>query len=128
GELTVAEVVDAFRRYYPAPLARDRLLELVELTDVARKRVKILSGGQRRRVDIAVALAGDPELVFLDEPTTGFDPAARRRSWAVIRNLAAAGKTVVITTHYMEEAQTVCDRVALLVGGRIVAEGDPAEL
>src|SRR5437763_1048560 len=81
-----------------------------------------------RGIDLAGALAGGPELVFLDEPTTGFDPAARRRAWQVIRNLAAAGKTVVITTHYMEEAQTVCDRVALLVAGRIVAEGDPAEL
>ena len=128
GELTVAEVIDMFRRYYPQPMATGRLLELVELTEVRGKRVKTLSGGQRRRVDIAVALAGDPELVFLDEPTTGFDPAARRRSWAVIRNLAAAGSTVVLTTHYMEEAQAVCDRVALLVDGQIVASGPPSEL
>jgi len=128
GELAVSEVIDMFRRYYPAPLATDDLLQLVELGDQRKQRVKNLSGGQGRRVDIAVALAGDPDLVFLDEPTTGFDPAARRRAWQVIRNLAAAGKTVVITTHYMEEAQTVCDRVALLVAGRIVAEGDPAEL
>src|SRR4051812_28940810 len=128
GELAVAEVIDMFRRYYPAPLATDDLLQLVELGDQRKQRVKNLSGGQRRRVDIAVALAGDPDLVFLDEPTTGFDPAARRRAWQVIRELAAAGKTVVLTTHYMEEAQSVCDRVAVLVGGRIVAEGDPSEL
>ena len=128
SELAVAEVIDMFRRYYAAPLATDDLLALVEMGDHRKQRVKNLSGGQRRRVDIAVALAGDPDLVFLDEPTTGFDPAARRRAWQVIRNLAAAGKTVVITTHYMEEAQAVCDRVALLVGGQIVAEGDPASL
>jgi ABC-2 type transport system ATP-binding protein len=128
GELSVSEVLDMFRRYYASPLATDELLALVELDDQRKQRVKNLSGGQRRRVDIAVALAGDPDLVFLDEPTTGFDPAARRRAWQVIRNLAATGKTVVITTHYMEEAQAVCDRVALLVGGRIVAEGDPASL
>ena len=128
GELSVSEVVDAFRRYYAAPLPTDELLQLVELTSVRKQRVKSLSGGQRRRVDIAVALAGDPDLVFLDEPTTGFDPAARRRAWGVIRDLAATGKTVVLTTHYMEEAQAVCDRVALLVSGQIVAEGDPAAL
>src|SRR3954447_3492354 len=128
GELAVAEVIDMFRRYYPAPLATDDLLDLVELGDQRKQRVKNLSGGQRRRVDIAVALAGDPDLVFLDEPTTGFDPAARRRAWQVIRDLAAEGKTVVLTTHYMEEAQSVCYRVAVLVGGRIVAEGDPSEL
>jgi ABC-2 type transport system ATP-binding protein len=128
SELSVTEVIDMFRRYYEGPLATDDLLSLVELGDKRKQRVKNLSGGQRRRVDIAVALAGDPDLVFLDEPTTGFDPAARRRAWQVIRNLASAGKTVVLTTHYMEEAQAVCDRVALLVGGQIVAEGDPASL
>lgn len=128
GELTVAEVIDMFRRYYRNPPACDELLATVALEPERDQRVRTLSGGQRRRVELAVALAGNPELVFLDEPTTGFDPGARRRMWARLRQLADEGTTVVLTTHYMEEAEAVADRVALIVAGRIVAEGAPATL
>jgi ABC-2 type transport system ATP-binding protein len=128
GELKVAELVDAYRSYYRAPLPRRTLLSLVELEDDAGQLVRNLSGGQQRRVDLALALAGDPELVFLDEPTTGFDPAARRRSWNVIGNLAALGKSIVLTTHYLDEAQQLADRIAVVAGGRIIACDSPQHL
>ena len=126
--LTVREVVDLYRGYYPSPRPADELIELVGLGPHRDQRVKRLSGGQQRRLDVAVGLAGDPTLLFLDEPTTGFDPAARRQAWDVITNLKALGKTVVLTTHYMEEAQVLADRVAVIVEGRIVAEGTPEAL
>jgi ABC-2 type transport system ATP-binding protein len=128
GELRVAELLDAYRDYYPRPRSRDELLELVELSDRATTLIRHLSGGQRRRLDLALALIGDPELVFLDEPTTGFDPAARRRCWAAIRNLVELGKTVLLTTHYMDEAQELADHVVVLVDGSVAAEGAPHEL
>lgn len=126
--LTVSEIVDATRSYYRDPLPRAELLELVGLTDRAKLRVRRLSAGQRRRLELALALAGDPELVFLDEPTTGFDPDARRSAWEAIRRLAALGKTVVLTTNVMEEAQALADRIAVIVAGRIVAQGTPLEV
>jgi ABC-2 type transport system ATP-binding protein len=126
--LTVAEVVELYRGYYPAPRPVDEIIELVGLEEKRDARVNKLSGGQRRRLDVAVGLAGDPDLLFLDEPTTGFDPSARRNAWQMIRNLAALGKTVFLTTHYMDEAQTLADRVAIIVDGRIVAEGPPGSL
>jgi len=126
--LRVAEVVDMYRGYYPNPRPVDELLELVGLAEDRRKLARRLSGGQQRRLDVAVGLAGDPDLLFLDEPTTGFDPSARRAAWEMIRGLKSLGKTIVLTTHYMEEAQALADRVALLMGGRIVAEGTPDEL
>jgi ABC-2 type transport system ATP-binding protein len=126
--LTVAEVIDQFRGFYPAPLGRDELIEVVGLTDKRDERVGRLSGGQKRRLDVAVGLAGNPELLFLDEPTTGFDPSARRKAWDMVRNLQSLGKTVFLTTHYMDEAQHLADRVAVIVAGQIVAEGSPASL
>jgi ABC-2 type transport system ATP-binding protein len=126
--LTVSEVLEQFRGYYPAPRPADELLEVVGLGDQHGQRVKRLSGGQQRRLDVAVGLAGDPELLFLDEPTTGFDPGARRHAWQMVRNLKDLGKTVLLTTHYMEEAQVLADRVAVIVDGRIVAEGRPDDL
>jgi ABC-2 type transport system ATP-binding protein len=126
--LTVAEVVDLYRGYYPHPRPVDEIIELVGLQEKRDARVNKLSGGQRRRLDVAVGLAGDPDLLFLDEPTTGFDPSARRNAWDVIRNLVDIGKTVFLTTHYMDEAQTLADRVAIIVDGRIVAEGPPGSL
>jgi ABC-2 type transport system ATP-binding protein len=106
----------------------DEVLELVELTDKRTERVKRLSGGQQRRLEMAIALSGDPELLFLDEPTTGFDPSARREAWDIVKNLASLGKTVVLTTHFMDEAEYLADRVAVIAGGRIVAEGRPSTL
>jgi ABC-2 type transport system ATP-binding protein len=126
--LTVAEVLEQFRGYYPEPRPAAELLEVVGLGDQRDQRVKRLSGGQQRRLDVAVGLAGDPELLFLDEPTTGFDPGARRNAWQMVRNLKDLGKTVLLTTHYMEEAQVLADRVAVIVDGRIVAEGRPDDL
>jgi ABC-2 type transport system ATP-binding protein len=126
--LTAAEVIDMCRGYYPHPRPLDELLGLVDLTEQARVRVGKLSGGQRRRLDLAVGLAGDPDLLFLDEPTTGFDPGARRQAWEVVRNLIGLGKTVLLTTHFMDEAQYLADRLAVMVAGRIVAEGTPAEV
>ena len=126
--LSVEETVDLFRGYYPRPLPREAILELVGLSGQRRTLVRRLSGGQQRRLDVAVGLAGDPELLFLDEPTTGFDPSARRDAWEMIRGLRSLGKTVVLTTHYMEEAEYLADRVAILVSGRIVAEGSVEEL
>jgi len=114
--------------YYPHPRPVDEVIDVVGLADKRNTRVVKLSGGQQRRLDVAIALAGDPELLFLDEPTTGFDPSARHEAWQVVKNLAALGKTVLLTTHYMDEAQHLADRVAVMAAGRIVAEGAPATL
>jgi ABC-2 type transport system ATP-binding protein len=126
--LTVREVVELHAGYYPRPRDVDEVIGLVGLTEQRDRRVHKLSGGQRRRVDLAVALAGDPELLFLDEPTTGFDPSARRQAWDMIRGLTGLGKTIFLTTHYMDEAQLLAHRVAVIAGGRIVAEGSPRTL
>ncbi len=126
--LTVNETVTVYAGYYPHPRPVEEVLELVGLTEQRRERVSRLSGGQQRRLDVAVALAGDPELLFLDEPTTGFDPSARRDAWEVIRGLRSLGKTVLLTTHYMDEAQYLADDVAVIAGGRIVARGTPDTL
>ena len=126
--LTVSETIDMFRGYYPRPLPLDEILGVVGLEEQRDQRVRRLSGGQQRRLDVAVGLAGDPELLFLDEPTTGFDPTARRGAWAMIRNLRELGKTVLLTTHYLDEAQALADRVAIMVRGEIVAEDTPAGL
>jgi ABC-2 type transport system ATP-binding protein len=126
--LTVAETVQMYASYYPRPRSPEEVIDLVGLTDKRHARVTTLSGGQVRRLDMAVALAGDPDLLFLDEPTTGFDPSARREAWEVVKSLAALGKTVVLTTHYMDEAQYLADQVAVIAEGRIVASGTPATL
>jgi ABC-2 type transport system ATP-binding protein len=126
--LTVAETIDMFRGYYPSPRPRDEVIELVGLTDKRDAKVTKLSGGQHRRLDVAIALAGDPRLLFLDEPTTGFDPGARRSAWEVIKNLAALGKTIFLTSHAMDEVEYLADRVAIIAAGRIVAEGTPSTL
>jgi ABC-2 type transport system ATP-binding protein len=126
--LTVAETIDMFRGYYPAPRPRDEVIELVGLTDKRDAKVTKLSGGQQRRLDVAIALAGDPRLLFLDEPTTGFDPGARRGAWEVIKNLASLGKTIFLTSHAMDEVEYLADRVAIIAAGRIVAEGPPSTL
>jgi ABC-2 type transport system ATP-binding protein len=126
--LTVVETVTMYAAFYPHPRPVDEVIEAVGLTDKRAERVIRLSGGQQRRLDVAIALAGDPELLFLDEPTTGFDPSARHEAWDVIKNLASLGKTVLLTTHYMDEAQFLADRVAVVADGRIVAEGSPASL
>ncbi len=126
--LTVRETVELFSGSYPKPRPADEVLEVVGLTEKADARVLKLSGGERRRLDVAVALAGDPELLFLDEPTTGFDPSARRNAWEMVKNLTALGKTVFLTTHYMDEAQELAHRVAIISKGSIVAEGPPATL
>ncbi len=126
--LTVREVHRVFAGYYPHPRDIDEVIELVGLDEKRDARVKSLSGGQKRRLDLGVALVGDPELVFLDEPTTGFDPAARRAAWEMIRSLRALGKTLLLTTHYLDEAQQLADRVAVLRDGEIVRSGSPAEL
>ncbi len=123
--LSVAETVAMFAGIYPHPRPVDEVIALVGLEAKRDARVVRLSGGQQRRLDVAVALVGDPELLFLDEPTTGFDPSARREAWEVIRNLAALGKTVLLTTHYMDEAQHLADTVAVIAQGRIVARGTP---
>ena len=123
--LTVAEVIEMYRGYYPNPRPLDEIIEVVGLEEKRTERVKKLSGGQQRRLDVAIGLAGDPELLFLDEPTTGFDPAARRRMWDAVKNLASLGKTIFLTTHYMDEAQELAHRVAVISAGRIVAQGAP---
>jgi ABC-2 type transport system ATP-binding protein len=123
--LTVAEYVLHTGRTYPHPRAVDELLELVGLSEKAGARVKTLSGGQQRRLDLALALVGDPDLIFLDEPTTGFDPSARRGAWDIVEGLCKLGKTVLLTTHFMDEAQHLADRVAVIAGGVIVATGTP---
>jgi len=126
--LTVRETHAVFAGYYAKPRDVDEVIALVGLTEKAGARVKTLSGGQKRRLDLGVALVGDPELVFLDEPTTGFDPAARRAAWEMIRSLRALGKTVLLTTHYLDEAEQLADRVAVLRDGVIVRVGTPREL
>ena len=126
--LSVSETVNLFRGYYPNPLPLDVVLEATGLTEQARVRVGKLSGGQQRRLDVAVGLAGNPELLFLDEPTTGFDPSARRGAWDMVKNLQNLGKTILLTTHYMEEAEDLADRVGIMVEGRVVVEGPPQEI
>jgi ABC-2 type transport system ATP-binding protein len=126
--LTVREVIDLYRSYYPSPRPTDEVVSVVGLDEKADAQVRTLSGGQQRRLDVAVGLAGDPELLFLDEPTTGFDPSARRNAWKMVENLKSLGKTVFLTTHYMDEAQHLADRVAIISDGLIVAEGTPADL
>ena len=127
-QLTVREVVRVFAGYYRHPRDIDETVDLVGLAEKRGARVKTLSGGQKRRLDLAIALAGDPDVVFLDEPTTGFDPSARRTAWELIRSLRELGKTILLTTHYLDEAQQLADRVAVIVAGRIVELGTPAEL
>ena len=126
--LSVRETLELFAAYYPAPRDPAEVAELAGLAGERDTRVRALSGGQLRRLDLGLALVGDPELVFLDEPTTGFDPAARRRAWDTIRGLRSLGKTVLLTTHYMEEAEALADRVAFMREGRIVTTGSPREL
>jgi ABC-2 type transport system ATP-binding protein len=126
--VTVKEAVQHFSKAYDHPRDADETIELVGLGEKADARTNELSGGQRRRLDLALGLVGDPELVFLDEPTTGFDPAARRTAWGVVRTLKELGKTVLLTTHYLDEAQELADRVAIVKEGRIVAEGPPDQL
>jgi ABC-2 type transport system ATP-binding protein len=127
-ELSVREVLDLFGGYYPKPRDSGEVIDLVGLTEKAGARIKTLSGGQQRRLDLALGLVGDPDLLFLDEPTTGFDPSARHRSWELIESLRDLGKTILLTTHYMDEAQNLADRVAIIVAGRIVAAGTPDSL
>lgn len=124
-ELTVAETIETYGKYYPERLETDELIDIVGLGEKADARVKTLSGGQKRRLEVALGIVGNPDLVFLDEPTTGFDPAARRQAWGMIRNLSQLGKTILLTTHYMDEAQNLADRLAVIDRGKIVAEGTP---
>jgi ABC-2 type transport system ATP-binding protein len=128
ANLTVRETHRLFAGYYRRPRDVDEVIDLVGLGEKRDARVKTLSGGQKRRLDLGVALVGDPDLVFLDEPTTGFDPAARRVAWELIRSLRSLGKTILLTTHYLDEAEQLADRVAVMRAGRIVREGAPAEL
>ena len=127
-ELTVEEIIDLFGQMYPRRRATGEVIEIVGLTDKTDARIKTLSGGQVRRVDLGLGIVGDPDLIFLDEPTTGFDPSARRNSWSLIDNLRSLGKTILLTTHYMDEAQNLADRVAVIADGVIVAEGSPDTL
>jgi ABC-2 type transport system ATP-binding protein len=127
-DLTVAELVEMYGRYYSRRRPVDEVIEVVGLTDERDQRARTLSGGQRRRLDLALALVGDPDVIFLDEPTTGFDPAARRQAWSTVQSLGELGKTVFLTTHYMEEAQYLADRVAVMSAGEIIATGRPDEL
>jgi ABC-2 type transport system ATP-binding protein len=127
-ELRVAEVVRLFAGYYPNPDDPDAVIERVGLSDKRRSLTHTLSGGQKRRLDVALGIVGRPELLFLDEPTTGFDPQARREFWDVIRDLAGAGTTVLLTTHYLDEAEALADRVGVINHGRLIASGTPAEL
>jgi ABC-2 type transport system ATP-binding protein len=128
GELTVLELVRHFATFYPRPRRVEETLELVGLTAKARSRVTQLSGGQVRRLDVALGIVGLPELLFLDEPTTGFDPGARRQFWDLIRRLRELGTTIVLTTHYLDEAEALADRIAVIAAGHIVASGDAASL
>ena len=128
SELTVAETVGHFAGYYPTPRDPDEVIATVGLTDSATQRTRLLSGGQRRRLDVALGILGRPELLFLDEPTTGFDPAARRQFWDLVEELAREGTTILLTTHYLEEAERLADRVAVIASGRIVEVAEPAAL
>ena len=127
-KLSVRETVTLFRSFYPRGLNPDDAIEMVSLGEKSKARVDKLSGGQRQRLAVACALVGDPELLFLDEPTTGLDPQSRRQLWDVINNYKATGRTVLLTTHYMDEAERLCDRVAVIDGGKVIARGSPAEL
>jgi ABC-2 type transport system ATP-binding protein len=127
-ELSVREALTAYGSMYPRRIPADDLIEMVGLTEKADARVRTLSGGQQRRLEVALGLVGDPDLLFLDEPTTGFDPSARRNAWAVLDNLKALGKTILLTTHYLDEAQNLADRIAIIDHGRIIAEGAPDTL
>lgn len=126
--LTCREVLAQHARFYPNPRDTAELLELVGLTEKADERVKRLSGGQQRRLDLALGMVGNPELIFLDEPTTGFDPQARRQAWEIVKRLADGGTTVVLTTHYLDEAQALADRVVVFARGEVVETGTPADL
>ena len=126
--ITVREALDHWAHLYPSPRDVDEVIDVAGLRESEGVRTRQLSGGQLRRLDLALALVGDPELIFLDEPTTGFDPAARRAAWGTVRSLQGLGKTVLLTTHYLEEAQALADRVAIIKEGRILAEGAPGEL
>jgi ABC-2 type transport system ATP-binding protein len=128
NDLTVAELIEMYGRYYSRRRPVDELIELVELGEKRDVRARNLSGGQLRRLDLALGLVGDPDLLFLDEPTTGFDPGARRQAWSTIRSLCELGKTIFLTTHYMDEAQYLANRVAVMTGGQIIAIGRPEEL
>ena len=128
GDLTVREIVTHFARYFPAPRDPEDVITVTGLAEKADARAGRLSGGQRRRLDVALGIVGDPELLFLDEPTTGFDPAARREFWGLIETLKHNGTTILLTTHYLEEAERLADRVAVIAAGRIIAEGTPATL
>ncbi|MEU6021637.1 ABC transporter ATP-binding protein [Micromonospora sp. NPDC047134] len=127
-ELTVAEVVHHFSAFYPDADDPDKVIARVGLADKARARTHTLSGGQKRRLDVALGIIGRPELLFLDEPTTGFDPEARREFWDLIRDLSAAGTTIVLTTHYLDEAEALADRVGVIAGGRLVEVAPPNSL
>ena len=128
AKLTVREAVELYSAAYPSPRPAGEVVDLVGLGAVAGARAETLSGGQRRRLDLALGIGGDPELLFLDEPTTGFDPAARRQSWELIAGLRSLGKTILLTTHYMDEAQHLADRVVVIADGRVIAEGTPDSL
>jgi ABC-2 type transport system ATP-binding protein len=128
SELTVRETVRHFAGYYPAPRDPDEVIETVGLTDSGDQRSRLLSGGQRRRLDVALGILGRPELLFLDEPTTGFDPAARRAFWRLVDDLAAEGTTIVLTTHYLDEAERLAQRVAVMSGGRFLDVAPPSSL
>jgi ABC-2 type transport system ATP-binding protein len=127
-QLTVAEAIDTYGSMYPNRMPTGGLIELVGLEEKTDARIRTLSGGQRRRLELALGIVGDPEVIFLDEPTTGFDPSARRQAWSIVENLTSLGKTVLLTTHYMDEAQFLADRVAVMARGKIVAEGPPDTL
>ncbi len=127
-ELTVRETLTLYGQMYPTRLEPDQLIAIVGLEEKADARIKTLSGGQQRRLELALGLVGDPDLLFLDEPTTGFDPSARRQAWGVLDNLTALGKTILLTTHYMDEAQHLADQIAVIDHGRIIARGSPDTL
>ncbi len=127
-ELTVREAVELYAGMYPRRRSTDEVIELVGLEENADARTKTLSGGQQRRLELALGIIGDPDVIFLDEPTTGFDPSARRQAWELVGNLRGLGKTILLTTHYMDEAQNLADRVAVIARGRIVAEGPPESI
>ena len=127
-ELEVEEALATYAAFYPHPRTVDEVIEIVGLAEKRSARIKTLSGGQQRRLELALGIVGDPDLIFLDEPTTGFDPSARRQAWGLIDNLRSLGKTILLTTHYMDEAQNLADRVAVIAKGRIVAEGSPESI